>query len=231
MYFINILINSVKKILFPRKRRSRSFVDSEQKTEQQSTSQQSTSQQSTTQQRTAKQRTVEIGTVEIGTAQPLPDLEKVRHHNDLERIQALPIVKVIHVIDGDTVIVSSSSTKYKIRLDSIDCPEIGQEWGDIATRGLIKIIGGKSVKLEAHNTDCYDRTLGTLFIHLQEKDEWQNVNERMVTLGHAWVMRRYYNHLPKSRQQKLNQLERWARSKRVGLWKTENPTPPWKSRN
>ena len=58
----------------------------------------------------------------------------------------------------------------------------------------------------------------------------QNVNERMVTLGHAWVMRMYYDHLPKSRQQKLNQLERWAKSKRVGLWKTDNPIPPWQWR-
>jgi endonuclease YncB( thermonuclease family) len=28
----------------------------------------------------------------------------------------------------------------------------------------------------------------------------------------------------------LNQLERWAKSKRVGLWKTDNPIPPWKWR-
>jgi endonuclease YncB( thermonuclease family) len=69
----------------------------------------------------------------------------------------------------------------------IDCPEDGQEWGDIATRGLIKLIGGKSVRLEAHGTDSHGRTLGTLFVYLQHKGEWQNVNERMVTLGHAWV--------------------------------------------
>ena len=161
---------------------------------------------------------------------PISDLEKVRHQNDLDRIQALPVVKVGHVIDGDTVIVSSTSAEYKIRLDSIDCPECGQEWGDIATRGLIKLIGGKSVRLETHGTDVHGRTLGTLFVYLQEKGVWQNVNERMVTLGHAWVMRIHYSHLPKPRQHKLNQLERWAKSKRVGLWKTENPLPPWKWR-
>ena len=158
------------------------------------------------------------------------DIEKVRHQNDLDRIQELPVVKVSHIIDGDTVIVISSSAKIKVRLDSIDCPEDGQKWGDVATKGLVKLIGGKSVKFEGHGTDIYGRTLCTLFIHLPEKNEWQNVNERMVTLGHAWVMRMYYSHLPKTRQQKLNQLERWAKSKRVGLWKTENPIPPWKWR-
>ncbi|RKZ66687.1 MAG: hypothetical protein DRQ48_10570 [Gammaproteobacteria bacterium] len=98
------------------------------------------------------------------------------------------------------------------------------------TSVIIKLIGGKTVQLEAHGTDVHGRTLGTLFVHLREKGEWQNVNERMVTLGHAWVMRLFYDHLPKSRQQKLNQLERWAKSKRVGLWKTTNPVPPWKWR-
>jgi micrococcal nuclease len=162
--------------------------------------------------------------------QPISDSEKVRHQNDIERIQALPKVKVEHVIDGDTVIVSSASSEIKIRLDSIDCPEDGQEWGVTATRGLIKLIGGKTVRLEPHGTDIHGRTLGTLFVHLQDKGGWQNVNERMVTIGHAWVLRMYYGHLPKSRQQKLNQLERWAKSKRVGLWKTDNPIPPWKWR-
>lgn len=161
---------------------------------------------------------------------PVPESQKVRSAEDVERIQTLPSVKVEHVIDGDTVIVASTSSQVKVRLDSIDCPEYGQEWGDIATRGLIKLIGGKSVKLEVHGSDVHGRTLGTLFVYLQDKGEWQNVNERMVTLGHAWVMRLYYGHLPKSRQQKLNPLERWAKSKSVGLWKNENPTPPWKWR-
>lgn len=154
----------------------------------------------------------------------------MRSAKDVERIQTLPSVKVVHVIDGDTVVVASASSQVKVRLDSIDCPEEGQQWGDIATRGLIKLIGGKSVKLEVHGSDVHGRTLGTLFVYLQDKGVWQNVNERMVTLGHAWVMRLCYGHLPKSRQQKLNQLERWAKSKSVGLWKTENPIPPWKWR-
>ncbi len=158
------------------------------------------------------------------------DSEKVRSTNDVERIQALPNVKVKNVIDGDTVEVLNNFNVIRIRLDSIDCPEAGQGWGVTAKKGLIKLIGGKCVQLEEHGVDTYGRTIGTLFVYSNEKEDWQNVNERMVTLGHAWVMRRYYNHLPKSRQQKLNQLERWAKSKRVGLWKTEDAIPPWKWR-
>ena len=138
-------------------------------------------------------------TTQSTALQPSQVSEKVSSEKDVDRIQSLPVAKVEHVIDGDTVIVTVASSKLKIRLDSIDCPERGQGWGDIATRGLIKLIGGKAVQLEAHGTDVHGRTLGTLFVYLPEKGEWQNVNERMVTLGHAWVMRLFYNHLPKTR--------------------------------
>ena len=161
---------------------------------------------------------------------PLSGTPFVRSSDDVERIEMLPEVKVNQVIDGDTVVVTAIDSQLTVRLDSIDCPEDGQEWGDIAKWGLIKLIGGKVVRLEVHGSDVHGRTLGTLFVHLHDKGEWQNVNERMVTIGHAWVMRMYYGHLPKSRQQKLNQLERWAKSKRVGLWNYDNPIPPWKWR-
>jgi micrococcal nuclease len=146
-------------------------------------------------------------------------------------VASLPTYKVEHVIDGDTVVVSNRKRQLRVRLDAIDCPEDGQEWGDIATAGLIKMIGGKHIQLEEHGTDRYERMLATLYVRNGSDGEWMNVNERMVTLGHAWVMRRFYKHLSKQRQAKLNQLERWAKAKKVGLWKTANPIPPWEWRN
>lgn len=122
--------------------------------------------------------------------------------------------KVKYIIDGDTIIVSRSWRKFKIRLDSIDCPENGQHWGDIAKFGLIKLIEGRNVRLEEHGLDYYGRTLATVYVQHSYGSEWINVNERMVTLGHSWVMRRFYDHLPKDRQAKLNRLERWAKSKK-----------------
>jgi endonuclease YncB( thermonuclease family) len=142
-----------------------------------------------------------------------------------------PKAKVEHIIDGDTVIVVKDGHKVKIRLDAIDCPEVSQHWGDISKYGLIKLIGGRKVRLEVHGQDCHQRTLATVYVQRGYESEWMNVNERMVTLGHAWVMRRFYDHLPKGRQDKLNRLERWARSKQVGLWRTPNPMPPWRWRS
>jgi len=111
-----------------------------------------------------------------------------------DQIESFPEVKVEHIIDGDTVIVVKGWRKIKIRLDSIDCPEDGQHWGDTAKYGLIKLIGGRKIRIEEHGQDMYERTLATIYVQLGKGSEWLNVNEKMVTLGHAWVMRRFYNH-------------------------------------
>ena len=140
------------------------------------------------------------------------------------------VARVHRVIDGDTVVIATGWRKLTIRLDSIDCPEYGQYWGDIAKYGLIKMIRGRRIRFEEHAQDKYGRTLATIYVQQNDGAEWINVNERMVTLGHAWVSRHLYSHLPKDRQNELNWLERWARSKRIGLWKDADAVPPWKYR-
>lgn len=148
-----------------------------------------------------------------------------------QKIEYLPKARVLRVIDGDTIIIKKGWRVIIVRLDSIDCPEDGQYWGDIAKYGLIKLIGGQKVRLEAHEIDIHGRTVATIYVWHRHKNEWINVCERMVTLGHAWVMRRFYNHLPQDRRNKLNHLESWAKAKKVGLWHESNPIPPWKWRN
>lgn len=137
----------------------------------------------------------------------------------------LPLYKVQTVVDGDTVDVFNENSDLRVRLSAIDCPEDDQPWGDTATAGLIKLIGGKQVHLEIHGTDEHKRTIATLYV--QHGSQLINVNERMVMLGHAWVTRHYCSHLPRCRKHQLNRIERWAKTKKVGLWKAENPVPPW----
>lgn len=146
-------------------------------------------------------------------------------------VRDLPEFQVKHVIDGDTVVVSNSWRDVRVRLDAIDCPEDDQHWGETARYGLIKLIGGREIRLEEHGKDRYGRTLATIYVAPRSQSGWINVNERMVTLGHAWVMRRFYGHLPNHRRVKLNRLERWAKSKNIGLWRSPNPVPPWKWRS
>jgi endonuclease YncB( thermonuclease family) len=138
------------------------------------------------------------------------------------------LAKVIRVLDGDTVDVSTSEGIIRIRLDAIDCPEDGQPWSGVARAGLIKLIGGREIVLETYGIDVHGRTLATIYVPNESK--LMNVNERMVVLGHAWVLRLYYGHLSLDRREKLNQLETWAKSNRVGLWKANAPVAPWEWR-
>jgi len=145
-------------------------------------------------------------------------------------VETFTQAKVLQIYDGDTLLVAKGSSRILIRLDSIDCPEGGQDWGDNAKYGLIKLVGGRTVHLEEYGLDNFGRTLATVYVRHANGRDWQNVNERMVTLGHAWVMRLSYDHLPSDRQYKLNKLEAWAQSRNVGLWSAPNPIPPWRWR-
>lgn len=84
-------------------------------------------------------------------------------------------------MDGDTVVVARQGKETIVRLDSIDCPEGTQPWGDIATYGLIKMIGGKEIYLKEHGIDIHQRILATIYVQSQSNEGWLNVNERMVT--------------------------------------------------
>ena len=142
-------------------------------------------------------------------------------------IANIPRYKVEQVIDGDTITVSTLEDEKRIRLDSIDCPEDGQDWGGIAKDGLIKLIGDKHVHAEEYETDRLGRTIATLYVEDGSTSNWINVNDKMVELGHAWVMRQYYDHLPKDRRAELDKLESSAKLNKLGLWESLNPIPPW----
>lgn len=139
--------------------------------------------------------------------------------------------KVRYIVDGDTVIVVLGFREVTIRLEGIDCPEGDQHWGDTAKYGLIKLIGGRKIRIEERGLDKFGRTVATIFVLQRGGTEWINVNARMVVLGHAWVSRMLCRNLPQNRRAELFRMQKWARSKKVGLWGTENPTPPWEHRH
>jgi micrococcal nuclease len=156
--------------------------------------------------------------VRLREIKPRPFKKDARSADDLRPlIHRLPIGRVLQFVDGDTLVVTKGQGEIVVRLDSIDCPEDGQHWGDEAKLGLVKLVGGRQVQVEEHGIDDYGRTLATLYIRHSNGQDWQSVNERMVGLGHAWVMRKYYDHLPPDRQERLNNLEARAKSKNVGL--------------
>lgn len=79
----------------------------------------------------------------------------------LFRPTALPSgVKVIGVIDGDTVVLEGKS---RVRLRYVDAPEKGLCGYDQATKELERLVMGKSVRIEETIPDSYGRGMALVY--------------------------------------------------------------------
>mgnify|MGYP001162381144 FL=1 len=100
--------------------------------------------------------------------------------------------KLVRVVDGDTVdalidLGFDVWVKKRIRLHGIDAPESRTRDSEEKIRGLAakarlqELLGASegAFKLHSHGVGKYGRCLGTLFIN------GTNVNERLITEGHA----------------------------------------------
>lgn len=122
-------------------------------------------------------------------------------------------VKSAH--DGDTISLQQEGRTIKIRLSSIDAPELSQPGGPESRQHLADMILGKEVDVVIYNKDKYGRSVGTIYLN------GQDINERMVTDGYAWVYRKYAG------DGKLYREEVEARAAHLGIWKIENQMPPY----
>ena len=139
-------------------------------------------------------------------------------------------VKVLRVIDGDTVDVLNGpgffhrAKRERIRLYGIDAPESAQAGGKDATNYLKKIIGsGKKIWLEPVAKDKYGRTVGV--IYRRRGNPKESYNYQMVQAGQA----RCYM-LAKTDQAHYEQAQKKAQEKRWGLWHQPRADAPWNYR-
>jgi endonuclease YncB( thermonuclease family) len=134
---------------------------------------------------------------------------------------AQPVLRgtVTRVIDGDTIQVQLTSGPIRVRLNGIDTPERGQPWGREATQALSALVMGKQVELEPFTQDRYERLVANVFVGSV------NVNDRLVSDGHAWAYRKYLT--PENID--LCGAEAAARGARLGLWglKPQHRAAPW----
>lgn len=123
--------------------------------------------------------------------------------------------RVVAVIDGNTLeIVGDDNETRRILLAGIDSPELSQEFGEKARKFLEKIALEKSVTVQITGKDRLGNPIG--IITIEDKDP------RLALLkeGLAWTAER--NPLPELETVRLR-----AQEKGKGLWKQDNPTPPW----
>jgi len=124
---------------------------------------------------------------------------------------------VVKIFDGDTLVVQDAAQKrYKIRLAEIDAPEEKQPFWLESSRSLAELCYRKEAKVEWSERVGKSRYLG--YVTCDGKD----ANAEQLKRGMAWASPRSTK--PTS---PLYEFEAYARLRRIGLWKDDDPVPPW----
>jgi micrococcal nuclease len=126
--------------------------------------------------------------------------------------------KCVGVTDGDTISVMKAGRAVKIRLEGIDCPETGQDFGTNAKQFTSGLVFGKEVQIKEYYLDRYGRMGARLVV------AGQDVSLELVKAGLAW----HYKQYSKDPVQAKAEVE--ARRAKVGLWSMPGAVPPWEWR-
>ena len=126
--------------------------------------------------------------------------------------------KVTKVNDGDSIEVQLESGTARVRLSAIDTPEYDQPYGSQSSAALKALLPiGSVVELEVATQDAFKRLVAVVWLVSDGKRV--NVNERLLSEGHAWALRRYM------REPRFCDLEAEARDRKLGLW--AQPVSDW----
>jgi endonuclease YncB( thermonuclease family) len=155
-------------------------------------------------------------------AKPTPISEVQNEPSAAASSQAIQpdLVKVLSVVDGDTLKVSTDGSEKTIRLIGIDTPEVVDPrkpvecFGKEASAKAKEVLTGQMVRLEADpsqgNLDKYQRLLRYVFL-----TDGIFYNEMMITEGYA---HEYTYDTPYKYQAEFKAAEKSAREAQLGLW-------------
>jgi len=120
--------------------------------------------------------------------------------------------RVVHVSDGDTLVVELDGQKERVRLIGVDTPEKAQKpWGPRAKAFTESLVLGKTVRLEldVQERDKYGRLLAYAFVN------GTFVNLELIRSGYAllYTVPPNVKHVEEFRQAQVE-----AREKGMGIW-------------
>jgi len=121
--------------------------------------------------------------------------------------------KCLTVLDGDTIDVARNGTTVRIRLEGIDCQEIGQPFAEKAKVFTQRLAAGKTVSVIEKEKDSYGRTVARVYV---------DGRDLSVELLKAGLARHYKSH---NSDWLLAALEDQAKADRVGIWAASTATP------
>ncbi|CAN5262293.1 hypothetical protein BH10CYA1_BH10CYA1_35940 [soil metagenome] len=132
--------------------------------------------------------------------------------------------KVVSVPDGDSlnIVRGAGGKSEKVILFGIDCPELGQEFGQEARAFTDGACYKKEVKIEESGKDAKGRIIAVIYLA-----DGTNLNQKLVEKGLAWWSDKY---APNDKT--LKDIFNAAKAQKTGLWASSTkPIPPWLFRN
>ena len=127
---------------------------------------------------------------------------------------------MVGISDGDTLtLLVANKTQVKARLVEIDAPEKEQAYGMQSKKSLSDLCFRKTAQAAVKGKDKYRRSLVRLYC------DGVDANAEQVRRGMAWAFQKYLT------DQSIADLEKEAKSKKVGLWADPNPVAPWDFRH
>ncbi|MGV4413232.1 thermonuclease family protein [Chryseobacterium sp. T1] len=124
--------------------------------------------------------------------------------------------KVVGIKDGDTIVVLLEGNIEKtLRLAEVDCPEKGQAYGKNAKQFTSEQIFGKEITFVPTNEDKYGRTIAKVYY------DQKYLSAEIIKAGFGWWYFKY------SDNKLLGELQKYAETKKIGLWQDKNALSPW----
>lgn len=141
---------------------------------------------------------------------------------------------VIGVADGDTItVLGADRQQHKIRLQGIDAPEKAQPFGQRSKENLSRLVFNKEVRVEWEKRDRYKRIVGKVWVQPASCPSCPmtlDAGHAQITVGLAWWYRKYATEQSPQDRGAYEFSEQEARAKSVGLWREDDPMPPWEWR-
>ena len=132
---------------------------------------------------------------------------------------------IVSVVDGDTLLVTDGTGHQRmIDLFGIDAPELRQEFGAQARTVLSALALNQAAVIECREQDRRGRDRCVVFIR------GSDLGLAQVRAGMAWWNQFHLLRQTQAEQALYQQAEFNAKIRRLGLWNSKNPQPPWEWR-
>lgn len=125
----------------------------------------------------------------------------------------------VGVSDGDSIWFKINGYRVRVKIDGVDCPELGQDFGKNAKEFTSALVYGKVIEV---NIIGFDKSKTPFAYMLVDKGD---VGLELLKAGLAWNLKGTKNDDPV-----YSIVENEVKANKIGLWSKSNPIAPWEFR-